>query len=360
MRWTCVFVFLFAVAAQGEIVVGDEQLLHGPYNAAPRDQSFALAHGPEGMLLAWSEVDPETQLAVVRTMLLGRDGKPAGPIHTLPPSRENVHATSPDIAGDGSSFFIAWMHRDRYRLEPQNLGGILTDVRGAPAGNSFGLGPAVSGTPRVFFTGLEYRAFGAASYAIVDGAPKIIHHGSAPQRVPFANPDANGWVAWRTIVEICCGLSYWFTTYYHSLEWSILTDSGVRTGAVRRNGVITGSPAVSADGKDLLIVWGTRTAVSGLRVVNGKAGDVFARNADLDPGTSPSIAGNLVVFEQHGDLWGMLVDAGFNQPFLISGSGAREESPRLLQAGENRWFIAYTVDDGTNATLAGRFITIEE
>jgi hypothetical protein len=127
----------------------------------------------------------------------------------------------------------------------------------------------------------------------------------------------------------------------------------------RDAGTMTGPPGVFANGTDLLIVWGTSKALVGMRLVDGKVADSFGLNVDLESGTAPVIAGNLVVFQQHGNLYGTYVTDDFSAAFPIAASGSREESPRILQTGENRWFVAYSIDNGPDVTLAGRFITIE-
>jgi hypothetical protein len=106
MRWLAAL--LFAAATAGAQLVDERELTYGPFEPGPRDRSFTVAAAPHGMLLAWSELDPETKLASIRTGLLDFDAQLTGPIHTIPTAVPSLHATTPAVATNGTSFFVAW------------------------------------------------------------------------------------------------------------------------------------------------------------------------------------------------------------------------------------------------------------
>lgn len=337
------------------------QQIYGPFQPAPRDRAPAVAAAPHGIVLAWSEIEPGARVASIHTALFDHEAQRIGPVHKLASTRANVHATSPTIATDGENFLVAWIERDRHSLEAREIAGVLTDRTGAPLRGTESFGPAVPGAPSVAWLGLEYRLFGAASYSISPaGDARIVNFGVAAQRVPFATPDANGWIEWANEPSrpqcpfLLCGgilpMPGW------NLDYAVVTRDWIRSGRVRRNGyMLSLPPVVDASENDLLAVWISNQGLEAQRIVDGEPQpqlsypDRRARDA-----VALSMAGSLVVFESGFDLYGVVVTAsGFGTIFPISTGEAFDQQPRVTRVGAHRYLVTWLRD---SAAIQAQFV----
>ena len=366
MRLAAAFVFLFATAAGAQIVEEHEQT-YGPFEPGPKDRAPAIAAGPAGLLLAWSEIDPAADVAVIHTTLLNYDAEKIGPIHKLPVRNRKMHATTPVVAGDGSNYFVAWLERERWSEVAREVSGVLVDRFGKPLAEPVFLGTAVEGSPALVWNGLEYRVFGDASYAVdLQGSANVVHFGYAPRRAPFATPWGNGWVDWSNESRTACTPTFFFLCFprlirnYH-LDWSILTPEYIRTGRLTESGYTSRAPVVTAEEDDLLVVWGTTQGLKAARIENGETVRTFQLVDGRAADASPSLAGSLVVFDLLGDVFGVVIDGDtFGQVFTIADGGEWNSSPRVHIAGPGRYLVTYLREgDGPYTYLVGRFVILE-
>lgn len=300
----------------------------GPFVTGPRDPSFAVAFGSEGMLAAWSQLDPASNVALIHTALFDLDGNRIGPIHKLPTVGLGVPATSPAITTDGTSFFVAWIERDPYRYSGRSDAGVFTDGTGQPIEKPRRLGAASTVTPAVIWDGVEFR----------------FHEKS--QRVPFATPWVNGWVDWASYQPpIHCGMTCYGPPErpLYILHWSVISHDWIRSGKFQARGYLAAGPAVTAQEDDLLLVWSSPSGLEALRIVDGFAGTTFSLPNPIAADVTPAMAGSLVVFEKKNDIYGSIVDGDrFIQPFVITDTEEHEGSPRVYQIGERRYLVTYT------------------
>jgi hypothetical protein len=347
-----------------------QELSYGPVEPGPRDHSFAAAVAPHGVLLAWSEIDRATKLSAIRTALFDFDLKLAGPVHTLPAPTKNVHATTPAVATDGEGFFVAWIERNRYTETAQLVAGAPVDRNGRPAGESRIFGAAVASSPALVWDGLTYRLYGDETYFITpDGTPGR-DFGSAPRRVPFTTPEANGWVDWTyqprrpgfPCFVFCGGIPLNPAPPSYTLEWVVVTPDWIRTGSHRELDYEAFAPAVAARDNDLVIAWSTPKGLSAIRVEDGVETAHFVLNDDRAKEITPSIAESLLVFHKDADVFGTVIRGiRFGPVFPISRSHEWDWLPRAYLAGENRYLVTWVREgEGPDVYLTGRFVTIEE
>lgn len=337
MRFLLVLLAAVRLTAQ---VVDTDELTYGPFTPGPRDNPMTLAVAPQGMLLVWSEIDPGRTQSLIRTGLLGFDGKLVGSIHTIPALHPDQNATAPAVTTNGDGFFIAWLERTPYNFAPRAIAGVLTDATGAPIETPRSLDKSPEAPPSVIWDGLDYKAFD-------DG------------RVLFANPQANGWVEWRT-------RGFWtgpaILTKVYVIDWHLLTYDWIRRGHVEFSGYAGTTPAVLAEGNDLLIVWTTGDGLAAQRVIDGNEGPAFEIQHPVTSRVSPAIAGSLVVFTDGGDIYGSIVTGdAFGPPFPISTGTDWDTLPRVFQVGPARYLVTYVREHGiASTTLAGRFVTVPQ
>lgn len=341
------FLLTVSLAAQ---TVDPNELTYGPFAPGPRDASFAVAVAPHGMLLAWSEADPATGLASIHTGLLSHDARLIGPIHTIAPMNASRAATTPAVATNGESFFVAWVERDAWSYAARAVAGVLTDGSGQPVEGSRTLGPPPED--------------GAAPALVWDGIGYRVH--DAPRRVPFATPQANGWIDWTPVASRsnCVWACRWPPTYTkpeYLLDWAIIAHDFIRAGRQREIGYSSAAPAVLAAGDDLLAVWSTDGGLKAMRIVDGELSTTFRLEHPLAVRSAPSMAGSLVVFAQNGDVFGSVITGDeFGAPFRISAGSELDDLPRVYQVSPNRYLVTYVRSDISPAVqLAGRFVTIE-
>lgn len=336
---------------------------YGPFTPGP-ENAMALAAAPQGLLLVWSEIAPGTDLARIHTGLLGFDGRLNGEIHVLPATRSDLHAVAPAVTTDYDRFFIAWRERSAADNRGARVSGMILDRSGAPTGELYDFGAAVDGAPAVLWDGLTFRVYGNETYKIKpDDGTVTRSRGQAPRRVPFATPDMNGFVDWRSIEGDRRCVYAWTCSPVdlYSLSWSILTHTTSRFGGQWFSGYTSAAPAVVAEGKDLLIVWSTSRGLAGLRFHDGrKLGDPFTLKNVLAERTAPAMAGPLVVFAKDGNVYGSLVgEKSFGQPFPISADGEWDTLPRVYHVGTDRFLVTYVREHAPGSvSLVGRFVTV--
>lgn len=352
---------LLLAAPLGAQVVDENELTYGPLEGGPRDPSFSITVANHGLLLAWSEVDPETRLSSIRVGILDFNAQLVGEIRTIPARIDNVHGTTPVVASDGTNFLLVWLERQQYNYIARRVAGVFLDATGAPSSEVRLFGAATNSPPSLVFDGFVYRLYNNASYIIApDGSTQIDRH-SAARRVPFATGDAYGWVTWTNAAEqtIC-----WFRCtsggpLAYRLEWDIATRDWIRSGRHSESGYSSVGPAAIAERDDLLIIWVSVNGLTALPVEDGVAGKPFRLNHSVAK-VSPSAAGPLVVFEQkNADIYGSIIDGDeFGEPFPISTGPDRDSLPRVYRIGD-RYLVTYLREHyPRSVSLVGRFVTI--
>lgn len=367
MRVTSALLLLFAVSAGGQTVDPNETT-YGPFKPGPRDRAAAVAVAPHGMLMAWSEIEPGSRVATMHTALFDFDAKLAGPIHTLPATRPNVHATTPAIATDGSRFFVAWLERGRFSELAENVAGVLVDGNGTPLRGTESFGEAVAGAPSLVWNGVDYRLFGAANHSIsTDGEIAVVSYGVAPQRVPFASPYGNGWIDWSNergrpqCFTWCGGMPVSPNLYL--LDYAIVTHDWIRTGRIRDTGHLGfGPPAIEPAGDDLLVVWSTPAGLKAQWIIDGEPARSFTANDPKLSGASISMAGSLIVFDFGFDIYGVTVNGdSFGDIFPISAGDHFDSQPRVHRLGQRRYLVTYVRDgEGPEVSIVNRFVELEQ
>ena len=328
--------------------------IHGPFEPGPVDRAAAIAVAPHGMLMAWSEIDPGATVAVIHTALLDFDARRVGPIHRLPTHGQRMHATRPAIATDGTNFFVAWVERDRYGDTPRVVAGLLTDGAGKPLQQPSWLGDPVRGAPSLVWNGLEYRLYSSNTYRIsTAGEVSLYEWGEVSQRLPFANPMANGWLDWSNEPGRL------FVAPVYILDWAIISRNFIRSGQIRERGYNGFAAAVAVDGDDLLFVWGGPRGLKAARVIDGETGRIFERDDPRAVLATPALAGSLVVFDQLGDIYGAFIDGdAIGETFPISEGEEWDSAPRVYITGEGRYLVTFVREgDGPDIHLMNNFVT---
>ena len=366
MRVPLALTLLFTLAAGAQTVHPSETIL-GPVKPGPRDRSGAVAVAPHGLLMAWSEIEPGSRVATLHTALFDFDAKLAGPIHTLPATRANVHATTPVIATDGARFFVAWLERNRFSELAENVAGTLVDSEGAPLRGTESFGEAVSGTPSLVWNGVDYRLFGAMNHSIsTDGDVKIVSFGVSPQRVPFASPWGNGWIDWSNergrpiCFSWCAGLPLVSPNLYF-LDYAILTYDWIKSGRIRETGHLGfGPPAVEPIEDDLLLVWSTPAGLKAQRILDGEPAQTFIKNHPTLAAATFTMAGSLIVFDNGYDVFGVTVNGdAFGEIFPISTGEPFDSQPKVYRLGDKRYLVTYVRDgEGPQVSLVSRFVDL--
>lgn len=338
MKCFAAFTLLLATAAFGQ-QVSENELSYGPFTSGPRDRSIAAAVAPHGILIAWSEADPDTQRASIRTALFDLDGQLIGAVNPIPTARANHQATGPVLATDGETFFLVWTERDPYSYTPRLLAGVKTNGVGKPIEAVQQMGAPRK--PALVWDGVSYKL-----------------HDDRGHRVPFANPDANGWIDWSPGVKPVHAYPWGSRPGRpFSVHWAIVTADWIRSGTWSATTHIGNAPVVSAEGSELLIVWSTDDGLEGLRVVDGRAGDRFQLDSVFARDTWPAIGGRLVVFAKDGDVYGSLVTGSvFGVPFPISAGEEVDELPQAYPLGHDRYLVTYVRSRGATIELVGRFV----
>lgn len=355
------FVLLAATAS------AQDDLSYGPFRPAPRDHSFAVGVAPHGLLVAWSEIDPGSDFGTIHTGLFDFDGKLVSPVHTLLPSSAGSHATTPAVATDGERFFVAWLELDRSTWQPSRVAGAVVDRTGVQLSGTLDLGRAIEGSPMLTWDGLAFRVYGNSSYTVSpDGVVTKMNSQPVRRRVPFATPDAHGWVDWTSGRAFSCWMGPGCYgnpgRYTYTLDWAVVSHNWIRTGSYRDFDYLTGKPAVLPRGDDFLAIWTDGKTLFGLPVVDGISQRPFrmARNLPHDL-SEPAAAESLVVYEMAGDIYGVVIHDGarFGEPFPITSDTRREELPRVYLVGPHRYLVTYVIErDPAGLRMGGRFVTV--
>lgn len=342
-----------------------QTITYGPFEPGARDRSFAVGVAPHGLLFTWSEIDRGSHLALIHTALYDFDGNLAGPIHTLPAITRNAHAASPVIATDGTGFFIGWIERNRYSDVPVQVAGALVDGEGQLIGESHSYGQPMAGASslNLIWDGLTYRLYGGETYYIApDG--NAVRRGFIEQRVPFATPDANGWIEWRSEPRrtscpfFLCGGFPAVTPAAYTLDWAIVTRDWIRTGTHRETNYEAVAPVVVAHDDDLLVVWGSPIGLRALRIEDGEEKNTFGLTEEKN--VLPFISESLVVFEREFSIYGTVITGDqFGPVFPISDGEEFDTTPRAYLVGENRYLVTFAREgDGRDISLVARFVTV--
>ena len=339
------------------------QHIYGPFEAGPRDRAPVVAAAPHGLLIAWSEIESGARVASIHTALFNHDAQRIGPVHKLASTRANVHATTPAIVTDGEKFFVAWLERDRHGHIAREVAGVLTDGTGSPLRGTESFGAAVAGAPSLVWFGLEYRLFGEKNYSISPaGDVKIVNFGVTPQRVPFATPDANGWIDWSTepagrpCISFCGGILP--SPPASHFDFAIVTRDWIRSGRIRETGYHVGTaPVVEATENDLFVVWSTPHGLKAQRIDDGHAARSFTLADPRARDAALSMAGSLVVFDSGFDIFGTIVTGdSFGSIFPISTGEELDSQPRVVRVGEHRYLVTWLRN---GAHIAAQFVATE-
>lgn len=340
-------------------VVDQNELTYGPIEGGPRDPSFSITVANHGLLLAWSEVDPETRLSSIRVGILDFNAQLVGEIRTIPARVANVHATTPVVATDGTNFLVVWLERHQYTYAARRVAGVFLDAAGDPVGPMRLFGSATSTPPSLIFEGGVYRLYNDATFTIApDGSTRMDSSPAASRRVPFATSEMHGWVRWTNRSDTVCFIRCGSEPFYE-LTWNVFSESGSHFRGLRENGYSGPAPAVIASGTHLLIIWTTPRGLAAIPFEDGETGRIFRLQYPVAEG-SPSAAGSLVVFEQkNGDIYGSIIaDGDFGVPFAISTGVENDTLPRVYKIGD-RYLVTYLREHYPGVvSLVGRFVTI--
>lgn len=373
MRVAVLALLLATVAAHAQWVSPVEQV-YGPYTPSALGSQPALAASRNGVLLAWSEVDPVDKLTYIHTGLLDFNARLITPIRRLPQFASKGIAWSPNVATDGEGFFVAWNEPVGTPL----FAGIALDRNAASIGAPQLVGSANSTTtkPLAGWNGTAY-------FSGADSFPVTFDRAGTPGAVlPFvpagfrysASGALFGLTSTSNRAERRCSWGFgWRCIDYPAqlqVKWTLRRDSGTRTDSFTATHY---APFVLTAGneRDTALVWRGETnpadTIRGIRLVNGTFESTFVLS------TSPYVVpvpeaiafdGErwLLVMTVNGDVSGAFIDRGGAAfPTFPITTGARVESrAQVLALGGGRFLVTYDSDLPGDHRIAGRIVMTGE
>jgi hypothetical protein len=364
-----ILAFLLASASAHAQWVSPVEQSYGPYKAAALGGQPALVVSQQHVLLAWSEVDPITNLTEIRTGLLDFSGRLVTPTHALPQYGFGGTAWAPSVASDGNGFFVGW-------TEPVGAPafiGMALDRDGKPIGQPRYAGRATAAaTPVTGWSGTAY-------FSGADGFQTAFDRKGEPVVMSAAIPigfrySADGMLVGLTVTSnrpqrrCTFGFGYicWDEPGKFQLRWTLRRDGDGWTDFLI-------APyygyAVTAAGSDLntAIVWRAETApeaIRGVRVINGGLESSFKIQAHpLRMPMPESMAWDgerwLLVMTLENDVYGAFIDrtGGTFQPFAIANSARNESHAQVVALSRGRFLVAYDSDLPKDHRIARRIVT---
>lgn len=352
---------LFTVTLSAQWVSPVEQS-YGPYLAPKTGAEPALVASRGGVLLAWSELDPLTKQAQIRTGVLDFDGRLTSGITTLETWQAGADATSPAVATDGGSFAIAWLETQRHT----HIAAVPLSADGIPVAEPRTFGGTFPGTatPPLVWNGAAYVVDGHAfdptgEPVMVPPAPKDLRYASGKTLVGMS------WTSTPRTYRCGIGIGHgcnWFDAEF-TVAWDLVPGT---SGSQRYRYESQTRPVTSGDGDEMAIVWRSPTALTGIRVVDGVYDSRFTILEDPAAPEPDDIAFDgerwLVAFTRDGDVWGAFVDRTLRHsvPFPIATGPRAESNARVTALAPGRFLVSYASDLGADDhRFAGRIVLNE-
>lgn len=350
-----------------QVWVSPVEQSYGPYLAPATGAEPALVASRNGVLLAWSELDPITRRAEIRTGVLDFNGRLISEVRTLPTWQAGAEATSPVVATNGESFAVAWLESQR----SMRVAAVPLAVDGSRTAEPLSTGyftgyPEGTPTPPIVWNRDAYVVDG---HAFDVAGNEVFPANAIPPHLRFASGDAMIGMTWSTLPErrSCfihgCGL----LPAEFVVTWEIARELRQTTASEKYPYYWPDTRVVTAgDDDELAIVWRSPTALTGIRVVNGAWQSKFNISKDADAPAPDGIAFDgerwLVVFTRGDDVWGAFVDrtARDATPFPIATSARHESDAQVIAIAPGRFLVSYATNLGAgDHRFAGRVVLTE-
>jgi len=354
---------LVATAARAQ-TLGIEQS-HGPYARPALDSQLALAAARNGVLLAWSETDPASGRARVRTAMMDIGGHIVSPIATMPVLDAGADAYTPSLASNGTSFYLIQIE---VRTNQATVG-IPLDSSGRPSAAPRALIAGDTLTPSVIPS--ISVGWNGSSYMVTapSGIYTVAQNGTLLASTPSTPPTARTWGGvtprgFTTAVyrrQVTCFFFCNITSVREEVVWTSGTRSGIHLPAKPPAGA---SMVIAGNRSESLIAWITGLGIEYFVIADSGPRDVLVP-ALVDAGQELAMACSdrqciIAYGTVAGDIYGLLIDEGradYPKVFPIATSGRRESRPEITYAGSGLFFAGYFSDLPGEFRLAGRSVT---
>lgn len=337
---------------------------YGPYLAPASGGDPAVVASVNRVLLAWSELDPITRRAAIRTGVLDFDGRLVSEIHTLPAWQAGAEATSPMVATDGQTFAVAWREHTRVSAIP-------LDANGSAAAEPLTFGVVQSLLP-LLWNGSAYQLAEregtmTVPYAFDRSGARVTPPALIPAFPRFAHSGAQTGLLWAsTPREYRCNIARpgcrWFDAQF-IVEWEIVRGASLDKASKNYRYYTATNVVTAGDDDELAVVWRGPDGLAGLRVAGGRYRSDFTIDAPAEP-SGIAFDGErwLVVFTRAGDVWGAFVDRTSEEltPFPITTGARTESNARATALAPGRFLVSYSSDLGPDDhRFAGRVVLTE-
>jgi hypothetical protein len=354
---------LFATTIHAQWVSPVEQT-YGPYLAPLTGGEPALVASSDRLLLAWSELDPVTRRAEIRTGILDFNGRLISDISTLPTWQAGAEATSPMVATNGDSFAVAWLESQR----ATRVAAVPLHADGSRTAEPLSFGGYFAGeiAPPLVWNRTAYvvdgHAFDAAGSIVISTA-------AIPPHLRYASGEAMVGMTWSTLPKrtscffhFCGELPEEFV-----VTWEVGRNLRMESGSETYPYYRPDARVVTAgDDDEMAIVWRSPKALTGIRVVDGMFGSKFNILEDADAPAPDGIAFDgerwLIVFTRGQDIWGAFAERTGRDAtvFPIATSARKESKAQAIAIAPGRFLVSYASDLGADDhQFAGRVVLSE-
>ena len=320
--------------------------------------AYAVVATGSGAALAFRGPDPATGRLALRTATVDRNGALESSSTIDVPDGE---AFAPSLARAGDSLLLAFIHRDI------NLGDRVAamplDRHARPAGPIRFLGFAKSVDPPLLAAhGTTFSLWDPLWRYELDAAGAIV--GKAPTDKPaqiltFDGGELRFGRQSEDLRRVCgfrgCGMA----PPYYRVSWQLFGARVTAFDSREFRWYAQGRPAAAGTEAEHELIWSTASGIDGVSLRNGSiAAEIFIAGS-VDYHTSPAVAfdgaRHLIVFEDFGDVYGVLFDAATNlaHRFPVATSGLAEADVNVVTLSRGRFLVTYRSDD----TLASRIVT---
>ncbi|MGZ5442752.1 MAG: hypothetical protein ACXW5U_18800 [Thermoanaerobaculia bacterium] len=363
MRPLALLLFTTTLSAQW---VSPIEQSYGPYLAPASGGAPALVASNDSVLLAWSELDPMTRRAEIRTGILDFSGRLVSEITTLPTWQAGADAIGPVVATDGGAFAVAWMESQRHT----RLAAVPLSADGIPVAEPRTFGGYFHGaaTPVLVWSG-EAFVFSGNAFDLL-GEP-VAPPPVSPTGLRYGSGNALVGLAWSTLpLRYSCGIGIghgcvWLDPEF-VVTWEIVRGTRSESASKKYRYHVETPPLTAGDDDELAIVWRSPTALTGVRAFDGVYASSFTILESLAPPEPDGIAFDgerwLVVFTHDRDVWGAFVERTGKDfvPFPIATSGRAESNARVIALAAGRFLVSYASDLGADDhRFAGRIVLTE-
>jgi hypothetical protein len=333
---------LAAIAVEGQYVSPTEHA----YGKTAGD--YVLAAGRNGALLAWREFDFSTSQTRIELARADANGRLLGN-STIPDGEY------PNVAGDGESFLLAYIHGSELIAAP-------VDETGKPGparivGTRFAPMPlAATKAGYLLWTDSERLTLDRNATVVARTDDRSIGRAVAATGEARLMYSSFGFPGGYHCGFVRCysNLPAWYDVYWRS------EGTAVTNGNERRNWYTAGSPAAAGIGREFLVLWVGPNGIEGVFLRDGSQYTSLTVPALGDFGSTPDVASDgkryMAVFEHLGNIQGVLLTPdGGAQPFVVSAAPHTESRPKVQALGEGRFLVTYVREE----TLLGRVVTVE-